>query len=210
MAAYGRPRDGDTRCPTHLDSAPPPVAAGKGKTDWLSQLAVRSALRLKKVGLPSLIVSVRGEPDIHSAVGTLPHKAAPLLDQMRLKGTPVKIDRPPLTPKQLAAAITYGSHNSCDRDPSFLRTEMRDFFEKGFWIVLPLEYAVGLNGLRLSPAGLIPQRDLRDRIVIDYTWSGVNEATRHLAPDSMQFDHALKRILQRMYDADPVMVPSTR
>ena len=122
---------------------------------------------------------------------------------MRQKRTPVKIDGPPLTPEQLAAAIAYGSHNSCKRDPSFLRTEMRDFVEKVFWIVLPLEDAVGLSGLRLSPAGLIPQRDRRDRIVIDYTWSGVNEATRSLSPDSMQFGHALQRILQRMYDADP-------
>ena len=80
---------------------------------------------------------------------------------------------------------------------------MRDFVEKGFWIVLPLEDAVGLNGLRLSPAGLVPQRDRRDRIVIDYTWSGVNEATRRLSPDSMQFGHALQHILQRIYDADP-------
>ena len=40
-------------------------------------------------------------------------------------------------------------------------------------------------------------------IVIDYTWSGVNEDTRRLSPDSMQFGHVLQRILQRMYDADP-------
>ena len=126
-----------------------------------------------------MIASVRGEPEIHSAVGTLPHEADPLLDQMRLKVTPVKIDGPNLTPKQLAAAIAYGLHNSCDRDPSFLCIEMRDFVEKGFWIVLPLEDDVWLNGLRLSLAGLIPQRDRRDRIVIDYTWRGVNEALMH-------------------------------
>ena len=41
------------------------------------------------MGLAGLIVSVRGEPDIHSAVGALPHEAAPLLDQMHKKGTPV-------------------------------------------------------------------------------------------------------------------------
>ena len=135
------------------------MAVKKGKADWLSDSAVCSALRLKKVGLTGLIASVRGERDIHSAVGALPHEAAPLLYQMRKKGTPVKIDGPPLRPEQLAAAIAYGSHNSCNRDPSFLRTEMRDFLEKGFGIVLPLEDTVGLNGLRLSPAGLIPQRD---------------------------------------------------
>ena len=86
---------------------------------------------------------------------------------------------------------------------------MRDFFEKGFWIVLSLEDAVGINGFRLSPAGLTPQRDCRECILIDFTWSGVNEVTRRLAPDSMQFGHDLKLILQRMYDADLVMGPST-
>ena len=80
---------------------------------------------------------------------------------------------------------------------------MRDFVKKGFLIVLPLEDSVGLDDLRLSPAGLIPQRDRLDRIFIDYTWSGDNEATCRLAPYSMQFGHALQRILQCMYDADP-------
>ena len=130
------------------------MAVKKGKADWLSESAVHSALRLKKVGLTGLIASVRGEPDIHYAVGALPHEAAPLLDQMRQKGTPVKMDRPPLTLEQIAAAIAYGSNNSCNRDPSFLCTEMRDFVEKGFWIVLPLEDAVGLNVLRLSRRSL--------------------------------------------------------
>ena len=64
---------------------------------------------------------------------------------------------------------------------------MRDFLEKGFWVVIPLEDAVGLNGLGLSPAGLVPHRDRPDRIIIDYTWSGVNVATRRLSPDSMMF-----------------------
>ena len=91
-------------------------------TDWISHSTVYSTRRLRKLGLPGLIASVRGAPDIHSSVGTLPHESAPLLDQMHLKGALVKIDGPPLTPKQLSAAIAYGLHNSCDRDPSFLRT----------------------------------------------------------------------------------------
>ena len=147
MAAYGRPMDGATCCPAHLDSAPPSMAVFGANTDWLSHSAVHSAHCLIKLGLPGLIASVQGEPNIHSSVVTLPPEAAPLLDQMRLKGDPVKIDGPPLTQKQLVSAIAYGSHNSCDRNPSFLRKEMRDFVEKGFWIVLPLEDAVGLDGL---------------------------------------------------------------
>ena len=122
MAAFGRPNNVASRCQTHFDSAPPPVAVKKGKADWLSDSAVRSDLRLKKVGLTGLIASVQGEPDTHSAVGALPHEAAPLLYQMHKKGTPVKIEGPRLTPEQLVASIAYGPHNSCNRDPSFLRT----------------------------------------------------------------------------------------
>ena len=105
MAVYARPNNVASKCPTYSDLAPPPVAVKKGKADWLSNSAVRYALRLKKVGLTGLIVSVRGEPDTHSTVGTLPHEAAPLLDQMRKKGTPVRIGASPLhrnnSPRQL-------------------------------------------------------------------------------------------------------------
>ena len=68
MAVYARPNNVASKCPTHSDSAPPPVAVKKGKADWLYESAVRSALRLKKVGLTSLIASVRGEPDISAAI----------------------------------------------------------------------------------------------------------------------------------------------
>ena len=33
MAAYGRPNNVASQCPTHLDSAPPPVAVEKGTAD---------------------------------------------------------------------------------------------------------------------------------------------------------------------------------
>ena len=58
MAAYARPNNVASKCRTHYDSAPPLVAVKKGKADWLSDSAVRSALRLKKVGLTGLIASV--------------------------------------------------------------------------------------------------------------------------------------------------------
>ena len=147
MTAYRQSMGRDTRCPTHLDSAPPPMAVCGANTDWLSHSEVRSAYHIRKLGLPGMIASVQREPDIHLSVGTLPHEAAPLLDQMLLKGAPAKIDRPPLTQKKLAPDIAYGYHNSCDRDRSFLRKEMRDFVKKGFWIVLSLEDDVGLDSL---------------------------------------------------------------
>ena len=62
-----------------------------GKRDNLLALPIGRVICSppQKCVIPGLIASVRGEPDIHSAVGALPHEAAPLLDQVRLKGTPV-------------------------------------------------------------------------------------------------------------------------
>ena len=53
MAAYGQPMGGATRCPTHLDSAPPPLAVCGVTSDWISHLAVRSAHRLKNWDSPA-------------------------------------------------------------------------------------------------------------------------------------------------------------
>ena len=44
MAAYGRPNNVASKCPTHFDSAPPPMAVKKGKADWLYNSAVRTGL----------------------------------------------------------------------------------------------------------------------------------------------------------------------
>ena len=42
MAAYARPNNVASKCPTYSDLAPPPVAVKKGKADWLSDSDVRS------------------------------------------------------------------------------------------------------------------------------------------------------------------------
>jgi hypothetical protein len=48
----------------------------------------------------------------------------------------------------------------------------------------------------------VPQQDRRDRLIVDYTFSGVNPSTIPSAPDSLQFGHALLRILQYLHRAD--------
>jgi len=171
--------------------------------DELSGMAADFAARLSATDFRRLVHSVRGRSDLHDDVRSVPHAAGSLLDRMRRVGVPVPLSTPPLDDIVRGAAIAYGSHSSCDLNPEFLRSEMADFVRKGFWMVLPYSAVEGLAHLRLSPAGLVPQRDRRDRLIIDYTWSGVNPATVRLAPDSMQYGRALQRTLQRIYDADP-------
>jgi hypothetical protein len=60
------------------------------------------------------------------------------------------------------------------------------------------------TNLRLSPLGVVPQRDRRQRTICDYSLFFVNLDTIPLAPqESMQFGRALYRILQQILDADP-------
>jgi hypothetical protein len=78
----------------------------------------------------------------------------------------------------------------------------------GYWIVVPLEDALTIPGLRVSPIGVVPQRDRRPRVIVDYTFNGVNQATLRLAPtEAMQFGRALDRLLYRVWTADPTHGP---
>ncbi|KAI2502175.1 hypothetical protein MHU86_12311 [Fragilaria crotonensis] len=85
---------------------------------------------------------------------------------------------------------------------------MLEFCAQGFWTVLPLSVALSLPGLRLSPLGVVPQRDRRSRLIVDYTYSGVNEDTARLAPpEAMQFGKALQRFLTKVVHAAPSYGP---
>ena len=52
------------------------------------------------------------------------------------------------------------------------------------------------------------ERDRRDRVIIDYSYSKVNQETLPLvATDAMQFGHALDRILRQILLANPAYGP---
>ena len=80
------------------------------------------------------------------------------------------------------------SHPSAIAHQDFLRIELADLINQHFWIVLPFELVQSLHPLRLSPMGVIPQRDRRSRVIVDYTFSKVNQETAPNAPhEAMQF-----------------------
>jgi hypothetical protein len=75
---------------------------------------------------------------------------------------------------------------------------------KGQWTILPYSLVKKLPNLRLSPPGVVPQRDRRPRWIVDYSFYGINNETLPLiAEDAMQFGHALARILRHVLLADP-------
>ncbi len=65
-----------------------------------------------------------------------------------------------------------------------------------------------LPGLRLAPAGVVPQRKRRPRPIMDYTYSGTNQDTLPEAPtQAMQFGATLQRLLQQLVFCDPTHGP---
>jgi hypothetical protein len=105
--------------------------------------------------------------------------------------------------------MNRGSHQSADEYLGFVEEEMTDFIRKGFWLVLPFAAVQHLPDLRILPLGVVPQRNRRPRLIVDYTFSGVNEETRKMAPGgSMQFGRALDRILLAVLEAPDEFGPT--
>jgi hypothetical protein len=147
--------------------------------------------------------------DVHPAIARLPHPAASYLARLSKTGVPAPSAAPPWSQSARRAALRRGAHISATQHyKDFLHEDMTDYIKKRFWVVLPFRSVRDMPHLKLSPCGVVPQRDRRPRPIIDYTFSGVNQKSLPLAPPtSMQFGRALQRILQRIAYADPRFGP---
>jgi hypothetical protein len=89
------------------------------------------------------------------------------LKRLQTVGVPIVTRDPPWTEQQLDDKAARGPHKSADDYGDFVREEMAEFCEKDFWVVLPYHMVRCLPGLKLSPLGVIPQRDRRPRLIVD-------------------------------------------
>jgi len=79
---------------------------------------------------------------------------------------------------------------------------------KGYWAILPFKTVRHFAQKKLSPAGIIPQRTRRPCPIMDYSYTGVNQATLPLAPlQAMQLGHTLSRLLQKIAYVNPELGP---
>ena len=118
----------------------------------------------------------RNRSCLSKGVRDIPHPAAPLLETFRQQGAPAAfVD--PWTVARTDAAVAINGYASTLRFQGFLEQEMVDMIKQGFWVALPYEKVRHLKDLRLSQAGVIPQRDRRPRTIVDYRRSGVNDST---------------------------------
>jgi hypothetical protein len=89
-----------------------------------------------------------------------------------------------------------------------LGTEFLDFLKKGYWMLLPYDEVKDMVDLRLSPLGVVPQRERRPRVIADYSFYDVNADTLKLGPEAaMQFGKAIERLLNTAVRAHPRFGP---
>jgi hypothetical protein len=137
-------------------------------------------------------------------IAAIPHPAGRLLNYLRNHGAPVKMSTKPWSDAQKEQAIRRGPHKSAREHGQFLAEEMSTMCARGQWMVLPYSLVKSLPNLRISPLGVVPQHDRRPRTIVDYSFYGINDDTLQLSPDdSMQFGHALDRVLHKIVHADP-------
>jgi hypothetical protein len=137
-----------------------------------------------------------------------PHRAVHLLNRLRVIGATVATKSAPWTLHQKLAALDRGSYQSAKHHVKFLCGEFVDMIEKGQWILLPAKLILNNRNLRLSPLGVVLQRERRPRTICDYCFFLVNEDIVELCPEeSMQFGSALLHILQNIARSDPRLGP---
>ena len=166
------PSYGRTKKPTGVDAYPVPDELGKS--------AFSLATRCAEHGFFRTVCDVRGRNELLT-LNSSEHPAADLLANLATHGAPVQTENI-LTPTQLEAAVKYGCHGSAMRDVEFVRTELTEQSTFGHIMVLQWSAAKGLPNLWISPIGLIPQEARRPRLIYDYIFSGLNNATVRQAP----------------------------
>ena len=124
---------------------------------------------LKRVGWENFVKARRQSGDISDLNNVERHPARRLLAHYKHRGVPVKLSTPRWGRSKLRAALARGAHQSCNAHLDFLNKEFVDMIHKGQWVVLPATMSLELEGVRLSPPGVIPQRDRRPRWICNYT-----------------------------------------
>jgi hypothetical protein len=116
------------------------------------------------------------------------HPARRLLLTYKNRGLPVKVTTQAWSPSRIQQALSRGAHRSCRDYTEFLSQEFVEMIRKNQWTILPFSVVKQFKDMRLSPPGVVPQRDRRPRWIVDYLFYGINEETLPLvAEDAMQF-----------------------
>ena len=172
----------------------------------LGKLIAEDAQLLRELGWKEFVKSKRGRGNLGPL--NFNHPAKQVLQQYKKHSVPVKLSTPAWSETQLKDKLCRGPHKSCHEHLKFLQEEFVDMINKKQWVILPYHVAKDLPGLRLSPPGVVPQRERWPCWICDYSYYQINDETVDLFfKESMQFGHALGRILREILLSNPAFGP---
>ena len=117
-------------------------------SDKLGSLVQESVARLQtSESWEDFVEESRGRPYLHEDVKDIPHPAATFLENLRTKGVPAKADDAEWTPEERDNKFYRGAHATAEMNRAFVREEMAEFMECGYWTVLPYSVARLIPGL---------------------------------------------------------------
>jgi hypothetical protein len=117
--------------------APPLILLSERQSEDLGEYIARDAKCLEEVGFENLVAMRRQQSDFYPGVRKLRHKAARFLDHLRKRRANVALLMSPWDEEQLDEMMDRPPHQSAEEYAEFLREELLDFVQKGFWMVLP-------------------------------------------------------------------------
>jgi hypothetical protein len=190
-----------------------PILLSAAQVDNLGTCINRDVRLLETLGWNRFIQDRQGKSDINIAVDAIRYPSRSHLRHLRRMGARAPMTTAPWSNECLEATMARGPHKLAFEYADCLGEELMEVILKGQWIVLPYSLVRALprrviRQLGISPMGVVPQRDRRPRVIVDYSFFGVNEETVKLAPhEAMQFGKALERILRQIIESNPTHGP---
>jgi hypothetical protein len=170
----------------------------------LGKFAIAAAKDLQRLGWSSFVRAYQQHSSLNTQLyPSLGHPVMPYLIRLARHGVPAPSTSLPWSVQRKWQAFQRGPHISAAKVyASFVREDMWNMIREGYWCVLPFAAVQHLAHLKLSPAGMVPQRERRPRIILDYSFppmDNVNTSSLPIAPlHAMQFGQAFQRLIQRI------------
>ena len=185
-------------------------------SDPLLLAATVAADELNSFDSLSVFIRSRQQPTL-AAPPLMDHPAAALLASYASGGLPANVG-PRWTTASINAGIAKGPHTSTISSTStpFCRQELLERSQRGFSIILSVHNALRFFGtqIRISRLACLDQANRKPRLICnsseppDSTTPSVNDTTDTSAnPSAMQFGSCLSRLLQKIWEADPLEGP---
>ncbi len=174
----------------------------------LGKLASETAVDIANRGCDTVLQSLRGQSNIAASVRHVPRKAARLREHLRQRGAAV--------PTVTSHGPSKGETRPCGGERTNPHKASGHLFARKCWTFVAKSIvwwclttsSATFPTCASSLSVLSPQRDRGPRLIVDYTFSDVNEETIPMAPcEAMQFGRALHRICSRLVHADPRFGP---